>query len=147
MRSWWKQWLFITPGVFLAAWAVDGFYAEEWPLLLLVGLVLAALNIVLKPILILFALPFVIFTLGLGIVLINALLVLFAGAIVPGVTVAGFWSAFWAGVIVSLVSILASALFGDRKQWRVAIERRTGRSPARPRKTKRRRRDDDVIDV
>ena len=61
-------------------------------MLLLVAAVLGALNVSLKPLLIFFALPFVIFTFGLGIIVINALLVMLAGAVVPGFEVASFWS-------------------------------------------------------
>jgi putative membrane protein len=122
-KSWWQQWLLVTPGIFVANWAIEGLQAENWKVLLLVAVVLGTLNVVLKPILIIFALPFVIFTLGFGIVFINALLVLGTGAVVPGFEVASFWSAFWAGLIISLVSMVASLLLGDTQRIRVQMKR------------------------
>lgn len=148
----WKQWLLVTPGVFIANWAVDGVTADSWTTLLLVTVVLGTLNVVLKPILIVFALPFVIFTLGFGIVFINALLVLGTGALVPGFDVISFWSAFWAGFIISLVSMVASLLFGDRQRIKVHMQQGHASGPGQHRPNGRsvpidRSKDDDVIDV
>jgi putative membrane protein len=144
MKRWLQQWLLVIPGVFLAEYAVGGIAAENWKVLLLVAAVLGALNVSLKPLLIFFALPFVIFTLGLGIIVINALLVMLAGAIVPGFEVLSFWSAFWGGLIISLASLFASALFGDRARFSVKVNRSSG-SP-RPRRQQGKNRGD-VIDV
>lgn len=147
MKKWLQQWLFITPGVFLAAWAVEGIGASDWRALVLVAAVLGAFNLVLKPLLILFALPFVILTLGIGVIVINALLLLLAGELVPGFEIMSFWSAFWGGLIISIVSGLAAALFGDRK---IRVTGRVhGRSAgnAYPSGRRSRRKDHDVIDV
>lgn len=144
MKQWWQQWLLVTPGVFLADWAVDGIAASDWKTLLLVAAVLGTLNVVLKPILIVFALPFVVFTLGFGIVLINAVLVLLVGAVVPGFEVASFGAAFWAALIISLVSMFASVLLGDTKRVRVQMSRTRQAGPS---SIPRPPRDPDVIDV
>lgn len=148
MKRWWQQWLLIIPGVFLADWAVGGIHADEWWILLLVAAVLGGLNTFLKPLLIFFALPFVIFTLGFGIVLINALLVLLAGAVVPGFAVASFGSAFWGGLIISLVTMVVSSLLGDSKarfQFRVQRGSRSAQRLRHP--SPRGGRRDDVIDI
>lgn len=129
------------PGVFLADYLVDGIHAQEWTTLLLVAAVLGALNVFLKPLLIFFALPFVIFTFGFGIIVINAVLVLLAGNVVPGFEVVSFWSAFWGGLIISLASMLASMLFGDRENPKFKATFRVNRRSAAKRK------DIDVIDV
>ena len=122
MKNWFQQWLVVVPGVFLAAYVVDGITFTDWRYLLLLAAVLGAFNIVLKPLLILFALPFVIFTFGLGIIFINALLLLLAGEIVPGFAVSGFWAAFWGGVLISLGAMVASTFLGDRR-WKVSVNR------------------------
>ena len=124
MKRWWQQWLLIVPGVFLADWAVEGIHAEPWWILLLVAVVLGGLNTFLKPLLIFFALPFVIFTLGFGVILINALLLFFAGKVVPGFVVEGFWPAFWGGLLISLVSMVVSSFLGDSKaKFRMQVNR------------------------
>ena len=140
MKRWLQQWLLVTPGVFLADFIVDGVHANDWRILLLVAALLGALNVSLKPLLIFFALPFVIFTFGLGIIVINALLVMFAGAVVPGFEVFSFWSAFWAGLVISFASMVASVLFGDRQRFKIEVNRRKGPPSGR-------RGGPDVIDV
>jgi putative membrane protein len=110
--------------------------------LALVVVVLSVFNIALKPILVLFALPFVLLTLGLGLLVINALLFLLAGQIVPGFHVAGFGSAFWGALVVSVMSFLANLWLG-RRRFVAATRGLGGRTPHSPAA----RRDDDVIDV
>ncbi|MBU1292900.1 phage holin family protein [Patescibacteria group bacterium] len=79
---------------------------------LVLAIVLAVINIFLKPIIGLLTLPINIVTLGLFSLVVNALLIMFAGVIVPDFVVAGFWSAFFFSIVVSLVT----ALFGSLKR-------------------------------
>lgn len=95
-------------GVLAASWLLDGIQYESTPTLLIVALVLALMNMVVKPILVLFTLPFVIFTLGFGILLINAVLLYMAGALVPGYEVLTFGTAFLGALIISVISVLVN---------------------------------------
>jgi putative membrane protein len=101
-------------GVLAATWLLDSIQAESTTTLLLVALVLALLNVVLKPILVLFTLPFVIFTFGLGILLINAVLLYLAGALVPGFFVPGFGTAFLGALIISLITMGVNLILAPR---------------------------------
>ena len=65
----------------------------------------------LKPVLLLFALPFILLTLGLGVLVINALLFYWVGKLVEGFHVAGFGPALWGALIVSLTNMAGSAFF------------------------------------
>ncbi len=67
---------------------------------------LSFFNVILKPLLVLFTLPFIILTLGLGMVVINALLFLLVGRLVDGFHVAGFWSAVGGALVVSITNIV-----------------------------------------
>ncbi len=144
------RWFIIALGVVLAANLSEGIsYTGKDSLgphglgtLALVVLVLSLLNIVLKPLLILFALPFVLLSLGVGLLFINAVLFLLAGQLVPGFHVENFWSAFWGALIVSIVSFLANRWLGRRRF--VSVTRGLGQPKA---KSPSARRDDDVIDV
>jgi putative membrane protein len=91
---------FIVPGVYF-----DGFY----PALILV-VVLGIINAIIKPVLVLLTLPINILTLGLFTLVINGLLFWLASTFVKGFSVSGFWPAFVAALIFSLVSILLSFL-------------------------------------
>lgn len=100
------RWLIITVAVWVATYIVPGIHYDNWQSLLVAALVLGALNAFVKPILILFSLPVVVMTLGLFLMIINALLLLLTGKLVTGFHVDGFWSAFGASIIISLVSLI-----------------------------------------
>ena len=72
---------------------------------LIASAVIALVNISIKPILVFLTLPINILTLGLFILVINALLFMFVAYLIPGVEVDGFWSAFWGAIILSILSI------------------------------------------
>jgi len=59
---------------------------------------------------VLFTLPFIIVTMGLGIVVINAILFLFVGRLVDGFTVTGFWPAVGGSLVLSATNFVVSAL-------------------------------------
>ena len=114
------RWLIMAMGVTIATRLVDGLHCEDGMTLFVVVLLLSFLNTILKPLLVLFTLPFIVLTMGLGVVLINALLFLLVGELVNGFYVAGFGSAVWGALIVSVTNFLASQLFrrpsADRSQ-------------------------------
>lgn len=85
---------YLLPGV-----RVEGYFAA-----LVVAIVLGILNIMIKPILQLLALPITILTLGLFSLAINAVVVMLADALVSGFSVNGFWWALVFSLVLSLVS-------------------------------------------
>lgn len=127
------RWLVLALGVGLAATIVPGISYDSGGTLVLVVLLLSVANAFLKPLLVLFTLPFIVLTLGLGVWLINALLLLFVGWLLDGFRVAGFGSALLGALVVSLVNLAVTKLLRD-----------SARPPPPP---PRRGRDDDVIDV
>jgi putative membrane protein len=90
--------------VLLADWLLSGIYVKDYVTSLLVAFVLAILNIILKPILVVLTIPITFLTLGLFLLVINALMVLLAGEIVPGFHIDGFWWALGFSLIVSIVN-------------------------------------------
>ena len=108
-------------GVLAASWLLDGIQYESTPTLLIVALVLALMNMVVKPILVLFTLPFVIFTLGFGILLINAALLYMAGALVPGYEVLTFGTAFLGALIISVISVLVNIVLAPKSNNGVSM--------------------------
>lgn len=96
--------------------------------LLAASLLLGILNAVLKPVIMLLALPLLIFTLGLFMFVINALILYFVGFLLcPSFCVDTFWSAFWGALIISIVSVVLNSLTGTGGS-RVEV-RRGGRPP------------------
>lgn len=113
---------------------------QNWQYLALASLVLGLLNAFVRPILMLVALPLLIFTLGLFTLVINALLLYFVGYLMaPHFQVDSFGFAFLGALIISIVSILLNIVTGNSGNARFTI--RNGPPP--PGKKS----DDDVIDV
>ena len=83
---------------------------------LVLALVLALLNTFLKPVLVILTIPITVVTLGLFLLLINTLIIKWASDLVTGFTVRTWWSAFWFGISLSIVSYLIEMLIGDRKK-------------------------------
>lgn len=119
-------------GVTLATKLVPGIHCDDGATLLTVVILLTFFNAVLKPVLVLFTLPFILVTMGLGIVVINALVFLLVGHLVNGFHVAGFGAAFFGSVVVSVTNFVISGLLR--------------RNPPKP-PTRRGPPDPDVIDV
>jgi putative membrane protein len=139
MRSPFKQlllrWLVLALGVMLATKLVRGISCDDGMTLLCVVLLLSFFNAILKPLLVLFTLPFIIVTMGLGVVVINALLFLLVGRLVDGFVVAGFWPAVGGSLVVTITNWLASAYI------------RTARPGSRPPPTPKPPKGGDVIDI
>ena len=100
--------------IMLAASAVPGVAVRSWTSALLAGLVLALINAIVRPILVLLTLPVTLITLGLFIFVLNAFCFWLASVFVPGLTVNGFWAAFLGALIVSVVSWILTAFLSDR---------------------------------
>ena len=81
----------------------------------LVAMVLAFLNTIVKPILTILSLPITFFTLGLFLLVINALIILFADKLVDGFRVDGFWTALWFSLVLSLVSGILELFSGNKE--------------------------------
>lgn len=84
------------------------------------AVVLGAINVFIKPAVKLIALPLTILTLGIFSLIINALFIMLAAAIVPGFSVAGFWTAFWFSIVLSIINAFFNMLQDERSDVEVA---------------------------
>jgi putative membrane protein len=106
-------WLFNTVALYVATWLLSGLdYGSDWWVLLVAGLVFTLVNSLLKPVLAFLSIPFIIVTLGIFYFLINVLMLYVTHWIVPQFTIAGFWWAALAAVIVSIVNGILHAVVG-----------------------------------
>ncbi len=91
--------------------SVDGYSSA-----IIVALVLAVLNLFVKPILVILTLPITIVTLGLFLLVVNAIIILLAGKLIGGFSVDGIWTAILFSILLSILqSILHSVLKKDKK--------------------------------
>jgi putative membrane protein len=114
----------VALGLWLATAWVPGVYIEGPSTLLLAGILLGVVNSIVRPIAILLTLPMTIVTLGLFLLVINAAMVALVAWMLPGMHVAGFGAAFWAAILVSLVSMIGSWFVGGKGRVEVYVKRR-----------------------
>lgn len=112
------RWLSISVAIFVAVKLLPGIQFEgPWYQLGIVALIFGLLNALVRPILKLLTCPLILLTLGLFILIINAAMLGLAAAMAEtlGINfrVAGFWSAFFGAIVISIVSAALNLLIGN----------------------------------
>lgn len=109
------RWLVCGLGLWIAAGLLSNSisYNNSFGAVVVAGLLLAVINIVLKPILVIFSLPAIVLTLGLFMILINGLTVFIVSKLYGPLHVTNFWAAVFAGVVIGLVNYLVSAILKE----------------------------------
>ncbi len=106
--------ILITSGlVLLIAHFMPGVHVANFTTALIVAVVLGLLNIFIKPILVILTLPFTIVTLGLFLLVINAIIILLCDNIVGGFGVDSFWTALFFSLILSILQSIMYKIIGD----------------------------------
>lgn len=129
------KWAINTISLFLVMNIVAGVSVDSWQAIVVAAFVLGLLNAFLRPILILLTLPFNILSLGLFTFIINGLMFYLAAKFVKGFNVMGFWNAFWAALVFSVISFVLNIFLAPPRPFIPA--------DARPRSKSY----DDAIDV
>ncbi|MEE9204658.1 MAG: phage holin family protein [Nitrospirales bacterium] len=109
--------------VLLASAIIPGIEVESASAGLAAVIVLAMLNALVRPILYLFSLPFIVLTLGVFMVVINALLLQLAAFLVKGFVVTGFWSSVGGAILISLVSGILNLWVSEQGRMEIVIHR------------------------
>jgi putative membrane protein len=103
--------------VWVAAYVLPGVQLEnDAKTIIIVALVLALLNAIVKPILVILTIPVTIVTLGLFLLVINALMVVWTSKLVDGFKVDGWITALLFSLIVSVVSSILHSIAKDRRK-------------------------------
>lgn len=82
--------------------------------MIVAGLVLAVINGIIKPLVVILSLPAILFSLGLFIIVINGLMVLLASWLYSGLHVTNLWAAMLAGMVIGLVNYLVTTILEDK---------------------------------
>ena len=122
------RWLCTTLAVAVAAW-ITGIHYTSPAWLFVAALLLGFVNAFVRPVLLLLSLPFIVVTLGAFILIVNTLLFWFVSGLVPHFEVSGFWQAFFAALVVSIVNGILS-LFVRSSDGHVHIITHHGREKA-----------------
>jgi putative membrane protein len=110
--------------LWLAAMVVPGMKLAGLGTVLGAALLLGIVNAVVRPIVILLTLPLTILTLGLFLLVVNAMMLALVSVVFAGFSLGGFWSAIFGAIFVSFFSWLASAFIGTSGRYEVIVMRR-----------------------
>jgi putative membrane protein len=104
------QWGLISLSLWVASYLFSGLRFANGGSLLIAALLLGLANAVVKPLLILFTLPLTVLTMGLFLLVINALVLMLVSAVVSGFTISSFWTALFASIFISIFSLFISSI-------------------------------------
>jgi putative membrane protein len=117
------RWLVTSVSLVVAAWLVPGIRVEReaWTIFAGMAIILGLVNSVVRPLLTLLSCPLIILTLGFFVLVINGITLWLASAIAVrwfhvGFYVEDYWSAFLGALIVSIVSVILTALIGEDRR-------------------------------
>ncbi len=125
-----QRWIITTVAVLVAAHLVRNIHYDNWQALLVATLVLGLLNAFIKPVLMVLSLPFLLLTLGLFTLVINAVLLYTVGQVIAGFHVDTFGAAILGALIVSVLTLVLNSL--TRSGNSRVIIRRSQPPPPRP---------------
>lgn len=111
------RWLVCSLGLWIAAGilgsnAID--YNSRVGVIIVAGLILAIVNMIIRPIVIILSLPAILLSLGLFMIIINGLMVFLASKVYTSLHVTNFWAAIFAGIVIGLVNYLVTAILEER---------------------------------
>ena len=111
------RWLFLAIAIALTAWIMPGvtIHGNYWVNLFIVSAVYGLVNAIIRPIIMFFTCPCIALTLGLFILVINALMLSLTDWLLPNMlTVDGFWTTFFAALLISIISGLLNIFLYDK---------------------------------
>ena len=107
------QWGITALSLWVASLVFNGIRFADKSSLIVSALLLGFVNAVLWPILVVLTLPLTFLTLGFFLLVINALMLLLVAKLVHGFTISGFWTAFFASLFISILSLFLNSLAPD----------------------------------
>lgn len=113
------RWLILAIAIAITAWLLPGIQVSGGIMgLIIAAAVLGLVNAIIRPIVSFFTCPLIILTLGLFILVINAMMLALTSWLIPSILqVSGFWTALFASLIISIVSGLLTAFLHDESRW------------------------------
>ena len=111
-------------GLFIASQLLSGVAIDGWGTFILAALLLGVANAIIRPLLFVLTLPITVITLGLFLFVLNAAMFGLVAALLDKFSVAGFWSAIFGAIIVSITSTIASWYIGPKGRYEVMVIKR-----------------------
>ena len=106
------HWAITALSLWVASHLFRGIRFDSTGALVVAALLLGFANAIVKPLLIVLTMPLTLLTFGLFLLVINALMILLVAALVRGFKMSGFWTALFASIFISLLSVIIGSLMG-----------------------------------
>lgn len=100
--------IILALAIYIASYIIPGVTINSTSTLFVVSIVLGLINTFVKPVLVILTIPLTIITLGIFLLILNGILILLVGSIVPGFYVSSFFTAIIFSIVVSIISSLLS---------------------------------------
>jgi putative membrane protein len=111
------RWLVCSLGLWIAAAILgSGVDYETGGQIIIAGLILALINSIIRPFVVILSLPAILFTLGLFMIVVNGFTVFLVGVFYEPLHISSFWVAILAGMIIGLVNYLVTAILENREK-------------------------------
>ena len=111
------RWLVSSLGLWIAAGLLGSSISYDNTTAIVVGgLVLALVNIIIKPIVVILSLPAILISLGLFMIVINGLMVFLASKLYPSLHITSIWAAIFAGMVIGLVNYLVTTILEEKHE-------------------------------
>jgi putative membrane protein len=124
MRGFILRWAIGALALWLASAIVPGMEIRGASTLALAALLLGFVNAVFRPVIILLTLPFTLLTFGLFLLVVNALMLMLVAAFLDDFVLAGFWSALFGAIVVSLASAWVGWTIGPAGRYELMVIQR-----------------------
>ena len=109
------QWGITALSLWVASHLFSGIRFSSGASLIVSALLLGFANAVIRPLLLIVTFPLTLLTFGLFVLVVNALMLLLVSSVVRGFTVSGFWTAFFASLFISVMSLGLGAMVPDNE--------------------------------
>lgn len=106
------HWGITALSLWVASLIFSGLKFDDASSLIASALLLGLANAIIKPLLIVLTLPLTLLTFGLFVLVINALMILLVASLIKGFKVSSFWTAFFASIFISVLSIVMGSFLG-----------------------------------
>ena len=120
------HWGITALSLWLTSFIFHGISFSNKKSLLLSALLLGFANAVIRPIIVVLTIPLTLITFGLFVLVINALMMLLVSVLVPGFRISGFWTAFFASIVVTLLSLMVGTFVFQSDDYSIEVPANRG---------------------
>lgn len=99
--------------LWIADWLIDSISLKGFGTAIFAAIILGLVNLIVKPLLVLFTLPATVVSFGLFLLIINAFTYWVASLFVPGFEIYSFWGAFWGAIVTTIINGILNGLVKD----------------------------------